>query len=748
MGAPSKFRLSLKYDATFWYAVSGGVVVLDTTPYYIEDPADWEEVTVSNARNMTYFGLDRDYAIPYKFVGDGAKIMRHIDYSQGSEGVCQLIIEIRDDITWDYSDFTPNPLDLDFSAGSDERDYYTVPVKEAGLPAILRAELNTELQVPISAHPNVLEVDVNPLVAQAELKWVTDMLTLNYPTANPNVDGHITDIFDRMLNLISVKKTFIPTSSGGDYSPVQMGLLSTSSTPPLGTPEGQYPTPRSTISSEWNQNATTGYPYMLKPKVALTDVTVKGSFEVILFNGSGGPLTVNFKVAKVTFPGGVQTTTVLWTGPGHALSTGTGTTFTEVINAGPFNLAIGEELIIYYTPNGVISGGFDITIEMSRYITVTMRYATEDFGFQALRGSDVLDSIISQITGGAHTALSNLISQTTAILDSIPNNVLWTSGLAIRSQPVTPTILGPTYLKITLAEFLRTYNVLYGAGMSAESGVARIEHISRYFDPTTIIYDVEDVIDCTITKALDFQFNKLSIGWPNQTYDEVNGLDEYNTTQVYSFNNIRTPKELNLVSTVRADMWGIFFEWVKYVLEESKDSKSDNDSFILEVKTTPNGFGHYEPVTGADIPSLTGVIDPDNSFNAALSPKHCFFRNGAFIRGGLFPAVSKLLTFKTTDKNPDMSSDTGSGTIVENQDVVVGDLDSPLFQPYIITLDIGNIPNLLALLDATPYGVFRFTWRDTVFEGFPIEASIKPAIPERGQLKLLSSPLNDLTLLV
>src|SRR5690606_26309247 len=202
------------------------------------------EIAITNAKNPDRLGLDRDYTAPYKFTGDGARILRYLDYLQGPEAVCKRVIEERDDITWEYAPFTPKPLDLDFSAAHDERDYYEIPIKEAGLPALLRSFIDTEYEVPVHDHPNVKTIDVEPLVAQAEIRWVTETLTFNYPTPNPNTDGHIDDSFDRMLHLIAVKKTFIPTSTGGDYSPVGMGLLSTASTVSLGTPEGQFPTPR------------------------------------------------------------------------------------------------------------------------------------------------------------------------------------------------------------------------------------------------------------------------------------------------------------------------------------------------------------------------------------------------------------------------------------------------------------------------------------------------------------------------
>lgn len=751
--APYTFRISLRLEDSSYYAVINDAVVVQTTPFYIESPAGWDSLSITNAKNIELYGLERAYSVPFKFGSgtSGAKILRYVDYTQGPEGVCKIVIEYSDPITTEYRQLAPYPLDLDFSVATDDRDYFTVPIKEAGVPADIRAALDIEYELPIYSDPNAKVIDVSPLKAMAELRWVTETMVSNYPSPNPNTDGHIDDAGDRSLYLIGVKKTFIPVSDGGDFSPVTMGLLSTSNTIALGTPEGQYPTPRMP-SGFFNKNLYTLFPYMFTAKVPLTDVTTKGSFDFKLFNKSGSAINFSFKVVKISYPAGSAVETFVWESTIYNVPDGVTHNGTETIQTPAHSMAVGEELFIYYTPHGAIGGsGFEITIEQGRYITTTFRYETEPFSFYALRGRDMFASLVSKISSSATIASSHLINQTTAILDSIPNNLFFTSGMAIRSQPLGNTIYGTagSVMKISLSDVLKLYNTLYGSGLKvSNSGEVGVYRDRDFFNSAFMIADLGEVANCTLAKKNEYLFNSIKIGYPSITYDEVNGLDEFNTTQTYKTSGVRTIKELDLVSTIRADMWGIFFEWVKYVLEESKDSDSDNSTFVIECKSTANGSGHYEPVTGADITSLTGVIDPINSFNVALSPKHCFFRNGARIRSGLTPLDGTQIVFQTSDKNAEVISNTGSGVIIEKSNALASDLDTPLFLPWEFTVTAPGTPDLLSLMDINPYGYFRFTWKGNQYDIFPTEVSVQPSKPIATQIKGLSAPNNDMTLLV
>jgi hypothetical protein len=53
-------------------------------------PDGWKDTLVKYARNIKYWGLFRDFTVPMKFVGDGAKILRDQMGKFGIESVVTL----------------------------------------------------------------------------------------------------------------------------------------------------------------------------------------------------------------------------------------------------------------------------------------------------------------------------------------------------------------------------------------------------------------------------------------------------------------------------------------------------------------------------------------------------------------------------------------------------------------------------------------------------------------------------------
>jgi hypothetical protein len=64
-----------------------------------QHPSGWEDQQLSFGRNTHYWGLNRSYTIPLKFVGDGAQIIRTLFYGGlGIENPLSLIVLKWDDI--------------------------------------------------------------------------------------------------------------------------------------------------------------------------------------------------------------------------------------------------------------------------------------------------------------------------------------------------------------------------------------------------------------------------------------------------------------------------------------------------------------------------------------------------------------------------------------------------------------------------------------------------------------------------
>ena len=158
-------------------------------------------------------------------------------------------------------------------------------------------------------------------------------------------------------------------------------------------------------------------------------------------------------------------------------------------------------------------------------------------------------------------------------LDGLPT-LIYTSGMALRGQP-SPKI------KISMMDFfqsLRQFSV--GLDKDVNNNIT-IEKIEKFFRQQ-VMFDIGEVDDLEIVPAEPYIFNTIKTGYPNQTYDKVNGQDEFNVTQNWQNYIKRISKELDLSSPARADMTGIELTRIEYYGKKTTDSSSDNDTFMLD----------------------------------------------------------------------------------------------------------------------------------------------------------------------
>lgn len=162
----------------------------------------------------------------------------------------------------------------------------------------------------------------------------------------------------------------------------------------------------------------------------------------------------------------------------------------------------------------------------------------------------------------------------------------------------------------------------------------------------------------------------------------------------------------------------------------------------------------YNTVTG--IPSLVkdaaGVVRydlPGCPYNIEeLTPKRMLNNWGAYIRGGLYNQPASSLIFQTLSKNEFLATYDNNGSVIENEDVLISNLASPLFYPYHFNFKTKVPVNFADLLTGAANAHIKFTFNGLEFYGFPISVKQKPALNESQEWKLLCSPVTDLNNLV
>lgn len=242
-------------------------------------------------------------------------------------------------------------------------------------------------------------------------------------------------------------------------------------------------------------------------------------------------------------------------------------------------------------PAGINTINFDLTIPMTQddrlSLTVTGSGSSPGIDFTVLNGSILLNYdvtfdptfckglkplrlfqlLVAKMTDNKYSCSSSLLSAM--------DKLVYTSGMAIRN-------IDNSVIKISFSDFYQSLK-RFGVMLGIENDMFILESVSRAFNPT-IIANLGTVADFTIDVAEDMIYNTIKTGYRNQTYDKVNGLDEFNVTQEWTTPVLKLPKELDLVSPVRADMYGIELTRLDLFGKTTTDSSADNDTFFLSVE--------------------------------------------------------------------------------------------------------------------------------------------------------------------
>lgn len=416
------------------------------------------------------------------------------------------------------------------------------------------------------------------------------------------------------------------------------------------------------------------------------------------------------------------------------------------------NSAIGISL---YT-NPALPGGVETTINFdanyalgvgkhlflsANYIAdplVRVHYLDGEFTFsyesiyksttiKALRPLYVFQQLISKISDGAY------IPQSTFLQNN--EDIVVTCGDAIRG--ITGSVI-----KTSLRDFFTSYNSDFGLGMGMIGNTLRLEEKAYWVQYADFI-DLGEVKNMKVSPAADLLINNIKNGSPNQDYDDVNGKEEFNTTQERSAPITRVARELNLISVYRKDCYGIEFTRLNLDGKTTTDNDSDNDVFMIHVEDAPqiDGLYHLDRSLNA---GATGLLTPSTVFNLYLTPARGIRRNGNYIRSLFYKLEHKYLKFQTTDKNNAVVA----GGITENADIEIASLDAALFSCNYLEFETKVPYNLFEILNASPLKAFAGTWAGFSFIGIPVKVSVQPGDNASQTFQLLASPATDLTTLI
>lgn len=709
----NKYKYYLRFnDAGTWkyyYVNTSGVVSITTTKTAIQyAPNGWRMKSLSLERGFEYWGVLRNFSLPLKFVKDGAKILRSLYATQGTEAVCEFYIEKFNNTLAVNAYQAYYSGDLNFIRASDMKDYFEIQITESGFLSEYKAKESTDFEIDLQNNADVIWVEMDGHNLKATTKWV----------GIPN---------EELGNSLTPK---IPSFSNYLSEGVNLNMVF----------YDQY----LLISSKFRlmQNVSDAAQEIILTYDYYYNIFIDGGAS------SGGFFTLCYEIIDDSDQS-IYDTILVYQTPTF-LNPGSSATYIGTA-ANTFDVPAKHSVVTtirIFTTNGILGpqlfpSAYDAT-QLSSQISLLLYNKYPTSYVPALRPVNLAEQLIAKIDSNATFDSTLLPSEDMHVL---------TSGDGLRG-------LDDSVIKTNFLDFYKAMYSMYCVYMGYDNTTneVNIDSFDELFDYGTLV-DIGEVRSLKTTPFTQAMCSKVNVGYPTENYNDINGKDEYNIQLQFQSDMKRVTNTYDIVSPYRADMYGIEKTRVNWEGRELADSSSDNNIFWLEIESTsagtvPSGPGAGQPYFKLYRDSgltLSNVDSPDTAFNIGLSPKRRLLRHGSYLKSGFHPFSGELTYISATkslDGGSGLETTDGVTTIVERKKENLSSLTgSKVFYPYQFEIETHNATDFNTLLSNTKSEI-RFTYKGVEYFGFILEVGDMPTQDQVQTFKLICSVSTNLNNLI
>ena len=642
-------------------------------------PDEWNNNVLNWERSSNSEGLIVKYTTNFSFIKEDADYLRLCFKATGVFSEVKFVVE-----RYDYSAFSFEPYysaDIDFYSYEDTKNKVSVVTTEISYRASMEANLDTTYEIDLPNAANFVRYDRIRLKSTIACTGDTNETGISSLTSiTPSLFITTEDIFG---GKVQVQSVLGPNLNNLEENASDLWILQANDSVSL--------------------NISVSFDFTIQLLIRAND----GYIQLLMFVGK------EINDARKVEIGSVRVTK----DQQYAYLKGN-------VNLANQNINTGENVYFVIRPTSLmrvesVKSNTDMKVDINYYDRIGN---TKDI--YGLRPIDLLKSLIEKATAGEYNQVkSNLLT-----IGEV-SNMLITSGDLIRG-------IEGAKIKTSLKDFFQAFKSMFGASYTFKNinGVEtlEVEQVNYFYDRNTMITEVDDISDHSMKVKDNDVYNKLKIGYEDQTYDEVNGKKEFNTTVEFSINSKHNGKELNLISPYRADMYGIEFTIVDYEQQETTDSDNDNDVFIIHTGSRLSGF-----INGYSLNRNYKILNSDSyvgdtAFNVYLSPKRCLLRQIEYIKS-LFMFSGDELKFASSTKDYDVTS---TGGIVEHSDVLLSSY-SNLFKPITHEFETMVPANISDLINEGYRGYIAFIDNGELLKGFIESISENPGRNKSQKWKLI-----------
>ena len=536
--------------------VSGDYAIsFNSNPYPIGiNPTNLLENEIEFATNGKYMSMVRSIINPLNFVKDGAAILRHLYFLR--KGVIQnaylTIIE------WDgdqgiyvlsyYGKFDFSQKREDPKSGS-----FTVPTIDDSAWGVL--SLNDDTQYAIECN------QYNPKA----IKVLVDGTTLKNKYTYQTVQAPIIDAGPENWLLIP----FVLINQDGD----SYGIISKSQ-----SFQGNF-----TTLAELQASAG----WFISTIKAINGVIISGSIHFVVNTTQQFPY-LGIRLYFRTSLGQNLSIVLIPQGPGVYAGQVIKKDFSFTVN-----LASGENVFLVLEMGGGVGISMSITPVVTN-VSITTETISDSVIVYGLRAIDLLQQVVAKATENRFTINSEHFTTF--------NKDVCTSGEAIRGIPNAK-------IYTSFSDFFKSFDSIYFLAMRVINGELWMEKATTVYNKTGTLLDIGEIIDMSLSPALDYFCNEIEVGSPKQDLRHPSGKLEFNSTNTFSLPVKNINKKISLISIYRLGCYEIIFLILDYRGGSTQDNNGDKSVFVIKI-TDEIGYARDDIETFENIDFNNASLNP------------------------------------------------------------------------------------------------------------------------------------------
>lgn len=552
---------------------------------------NWEDVEIS-AKRKDIGGVVRSFSNKFEFVKGAYDLLEAEYLSNYTKASAILVIGVLND-SWGYNE--KFRCKLDFSTY--QSDGYTISINaiDDSVASIINANKSQVYDIPVSElKEDTLYYDRIKLLNKSTM-YIT-----------PNFENELMPDYDRFMALrLQSRETLLPLAYGEISTPVK-GVMEVYD---VG------------MDIPYDNAGKTGYfALCLVDKI---EINLRIRMVVDLLTTAVTSLHIRHMSADNKLK---SDKAILLSKDGSSAGV------TSVDESLSYAMRDGDRLIAYILCVTSIGEDIDEIIKISRNYDFYIDYSARNkpVNIDAFSPKKLLSSLLSRMG----VSLSGDI-----VSGSMP--IPW--------MMAAESVRGIKDAKVhtSFSKFCDFAKALLGYDYEILDNSVRFRHMNDFFVNETKELDHVSNMELSVDESLIY--SGVEIGFDKQDYDEINGRDEFHFKSSFSTGLDIKDNILSLISPYRADCYGLEF-LANERDEESKDTDSDNDIFIVHARKDGDRLVLVREENGGAIYAVTGVLFPDTIFNASYSP-----RNMLLVNKERLGICTDYLSFTASDGNSSIS---------------------------------------------------------------------------------------------